>query len=125
MRRNPDITTTVELLGEGVAKIRKTVETGAETSALVVTTGTFVFVVSRSTRVREQLHVSYLRLYEDSEEAYQKWLHLIGKLSIKGWTSKYFNEPIYEEHLVNGNSLSTRDRKIAESLAAQYDTSYR
>ena len=125
MNSNPGVTTTVEVLGEGIVKIRKTIETGAVASVLIVNTGTFVYVVTHSTRVREQLHVSYLQLYEDSEAAYQKWIHLIGKLSIKPLHSKYFDDPIYKEHLVNGNEMSERDRRIAESLAAQCDKNYR
>ena len=48
------------------------------------------------------IHVSYIRKIAPPDARYEKWIHLIGKLSIKDITSKYFAKPIYSEHMKNG-----------------------
>lgn len=125
---NPgNFTTTIDHPTDNVVKIRKTHPDGSEASALIVLAGMYVLVITESHRVREPLHVSYLRMFTDLSEAHDKWLHLIGKLAIKDIRSKYFDKPIYEEHLLNGNddSMDDQHRKAALFIANYYSKTYR
>lgn len=65
----------------------------------------FVLNLSRITKGKRGTlpHVSKLDHFDMATKAYDKMLHIIGKLSLKKVTSKYFANPCEEEDMVNGN----------------------
>lgn len=50
--------------------------------------------------------------------AYEKYLYMIGKLARKYKKSKYFMNPVYEEHCVNGHSGTLTVQEV-ENLARE------
>ncbi len=57
----------------------------------------------------------------DASEAYEKYLHVLGKLVRKDGSSKYFGCPRIMEHLVNGDIDSSLYGKVGEIAKAACD----
>lgn len=47
-------------------------------------------------------HIPYVYQGRSSKDAYETYLHLIGKMCLKDEASKYFGTPIWDEHCKNG-----------------------
>lgn len=50
--------------------------------------------------------VKLVKVAKTPEDAYARWRHVIGKLSCKDSSSKYFGSPKEDEHMTNGNCPS-------------------
>jgi len=72
--------------------------------SLVILSGVFVIVASPVITVRENdPFIKLVKVCESESDAYQKWIRTIGKLVVKDYKSKYFDNPNMEDHLTNGN----------------------
>lgn len=65
---------------------------------IVALRGKEVLIINESEK-----HIPYVFWTIDSHIAYQKYLHLIGKMVLKDSDSKYFGNPIPDEHCINGD----------------------
>lgn len=82
-------------------KDRNTVEiTNGVYRLIVHTEDQIVIAVAIDWELREGvLHVPYIYY---GENAYEKYLHFIGKMCLKDSDSKYFGNPVFGEHCKNG-----------------------
>jgi len=71
------------------------------------------------TTINKVPHISYVFHGNTPNEAYQKYLHLIGKMTLKKEDSKYFGKPIIEEHCVNGYPKDL-PKEYWENLAKEF-----
>ncbi len=72
-------------------------------SNLVLLSHEYVLVVDRDVEVRPGVpFIKLAKLCSGSEQAYDEWLRLVGKMCKKECTSKYFDNPVPSEHLSNG-----------------------
>lgn len=70
---------------------------------LIVLSHECVLVVDKNLEVNPgEPFIKLAYLYNRHEQAYEEWLHIIGKMCKKECTSKYFDNPKMEEHLSNG-----------------------
>lgn len=83
----------------------------------------YIVVTTMTMRPNDKdAHVALYKMYSEyeSEKNIINDMHrIIGKLSMKTATSKYFDNPIWDEHLKNGTGeLTDKDKKMLEKAAS-------
>lgn len=75
--------------------------------AVIARIDNFVIALNYTGAVQEDSIVipviSKCNYFGSPRDAYDKYLHMIGKLSLKDPMSKYFGAPNFSEHLINGS----------------------
>ncbi len=77
------------------------VKNGLET-ILVIRRYEMVCVISTQIYIDDIPFVKYLHFCKDQSVSHNKLVHLVGKMCLKQATSKYFEKPIFSEHMRNG-----------------------
>lgn len=73
------------------------------TTILVVQSHEIVVVVDRYLTVDGgDPFIKLAKVFNNPEQAYNEWLHVVGKMCKKECTSKYFDKPKISDHLNNG-----------------------
>lgn len=90
---------------------------GNETS-LVCHFCNIMMVVSAAIKVNNVPLVKILKVCSTESEAHDEFLHVIGKLTIKDVSSKYFENPKYYEHMSNGVSKDKGLENMYDSIIA-------
>lgn len=62
--------------------------------------------------------IALVKCKEDSSAAYTEWLYLIGKMCKKEPDSKYFKNPKFEEHLINGDADTSSKKATAMAIVS-------
>lgn len=75
----------------------------------IILSNNIVVMAKKNIKVKNINFIPYCAVYDNTEDAYKKWLHLIGKMCKKSSTSKYFKNPILDEHFVNGDGNINKD----------------
>lgn len=88
----------VVFLKPNIVKISK-----GSMSVLAVVEDSTVMIISLNTKIDGEQFVPLIKEMKSEEEAYTEFLYLIGKMCSKDIDSKYFGEPVIEEHMLNGN----------------------
>ncbi len=83
---------------------------------LVLQSHEFVVVMDRYESVGNVPFIKLAKSFDNPSDAYDEWLHVIGKMCKKSATSKYFDKPKYEEHLRNGE-FSDRETDTITNIA--------
>lgn len=85
------------------------------TTSLVIQSHEYVVVTDRYITVHRNVPLIKLaKVFSTPDEAYEEWLHVIGKLCKKKSTSKYFDNPNWDEHLVNGKFKESQKKVISD-----------
>lgn len=90
----------VTFYGDDIATVQKYMSP----TILVMKYNNMVFISDPTVRVNDQPFVALFKYYTTAEEAYNKWLYLVGKMCKKNSDSKYFNNHNVAEYFNNGDA---------------------
>lgn len=83
----------------------------------------YVFIVNPHEKTAGEYFVPLCKKMKSEQDAYEKFLHIIGKLTLKGVDSKYFSKPRKEQHLTNG-CLPKEYRELVKSMSVEAVNNY-
>lgn len=78
---------------------------------IVMKRNNIVAIANPTVRVSGNPFIALVKSCDTNDEAYEKWLYLIGKMCKKSCASKYFDNPNTDEHFNNGDQVNTNIRK--------------
>lgn len=102
-------TTLCKTLGDNVCEISK-----GKFSVIVGFNDNFVVVTTTDMYINDQPFILLASQQPNKKLAYEKWLHVIGKMMVKEMDSKYFGNRRTYEHLNNGRFDKSRSLEILE-----------
>lgn len=97
----------VTVFNDNVARVSKD-----KCSVLIVKSDLFVVIVKEELTARDSTWVLNSYFAQDADDAYNKWLHWIGKMCKKSISSKYFAKYETCPSFSNGRQWDARSRVL-------------